>query len=89
MKSLVVDRLPVSQVTVAPVLEKLARISGVSVTIPSANSDHSSRPGAAFARGTAVRLAGRREVARPFRGRDLETAGELADVHRRGGFGHA
>jgi hypothetical protein len=53
------------------------------VTIPSANSDHSFRAGNAFAHGTAVRLAGRREVARPYCARDLEKAGELAGVHSR------
>jgi hypothetical protein len=75
---------PVSQATVTlPVREELARITGVFVTTPSATSDHSMRVGAAVARGAAVRQAGRREVARPFRRRDLETAGELADVHRR------
>jgi hypothetical protein len=84
MMSPVVDRLPVSRGdSCSRVLEEPARIPGVFVTMASANSDHSFRAGAAFARGTAVRLAGRREVARPLRGRDLETAGELADVHRR------
>ena len=84
MMSPVVDRLPVSEGdSCSPLLEEPARITGVLVTLPSANSDHSFRAGAAFARGAAVRPAGRREVARPFRGRDLETAGELADVHRR------
>jgi len=66
-----------------PVLETLTRIKDVFLTRPSGRNDHSFRAGAVFARGTAVRLSGRREVARPFRGRDLETAGELADVHRR------
>jgi hypothetical protein len=51
--------------------------------MPSASSEGSFGVTAASARGTAGRLAGRREVARPFRGHFLETAGELADVHPR------
>jgi hypothetical protein len=82
--SLVVDRLPVFEATAArPVPEELAGITGVLVTKPSATCDQPSRAGTAFFRSTAGRLAGRREVARRVRRRDLETAGELADVHRR------
>jgi hypothetical protein len=87
---LVIDRLSVFQATVTlSVWGELARITGVFVTTPSATSDNSMRVGADLARGTAVRNAGRREVARPFRRRDLEKAGELADVHCRRRFGYA
>jgi hypothetical protein len=68
------------------VMEELARIQGVLVRTPSAKSDHSSRARAALVHGTAATTGGRKEVAWQFRRRDLEKAGEPADVHRRRRF---
>src|SRR4029077_17960732 len=64
MMSLVVDRLPVTQATVALRSPRSRHGSPACLSVPRANSDHSFRAGTAFARGTPVRLAGRREVAR-------------------------
>ena len=84
-----VDRLPVSQATVAlPVLEELTRITGVFVRTSNTKSDHSTRA-AAVARATAVRMAGRREVARPFRRLTLKQAANLPTSIVGGGFSHA
>jgi hypothetical protein len=83
--SLVVDRLPVSEVTVTLPVSPIAGVLG---STPS--SDQSSCSGAACVRGTAVRLAGRSEVTWRFRRRlTLKKPANSPTSIVRGGFSYA
>jgi hypothetical protein len=85
----VVDRLPVSQATVALRVPRSRRGSPLCLSIPSANSDHSFRAGAALARGTGVRLAGARRSRGGFAATTLKQPANQPTSIVGGGFSHA